>query len=83
LARAAQPNLISISPTESEAVYVLDGLFDHDTILEIDEHFTDTDGANDHVFASFALIGKRCHPGCAISRIGDSTPSRRLMHIRR
>jgi TnpA family transposase len=55
LARAAQPNLISISPIESEAVYVLDGLFDHDTILEIDEHFTDTDGANDHVFALFAL----------------------------
>jgi TnpA family transposase len=54
--------ILPISPTESEAVYVLDGLFDHDTILEIDEHFTDTGGASDHVFALFALIGKRFAP---------------------
>ncbi|MFN3845206.1 MAG: Tn3 family transposase [Paracoccaceae bacterium] len=54
--------ILPISPTESEAVYVLDGLFDHDTILEIEEHFTDTGGASDHVFALFALIGKRFAP---------------------
>jgi hypothetical protein len=51
-------SILPISPTESEAVYVLDGLFDHDTILEIEELFTDTGGASDHVFALFALIGK-------------------------
>ncbi len=54
--------ILPISPTESEAVYVLDGLFDHDTSLEIEEHFTDTGGASDHVFALFALIGKRFAP---------------------
>ncbi|TCQ70422.1 TnpA family transposase [Ochrobactrum sp. BH3] len=54
--------ILPISPTESEAVYVLDGLFDHDTVLEIEEHFTDTGGASDHVFAIFALIGKRFAP---------------------
>lgn len=54
--------ILPISPTESEAVYVLDGLFDHDTTLEIEEHFTDTGGASDHVFALFALIGKRFAP---------------------
>lgn len=54
--------ILPISPTESEAAYVLDGLFDHDTILEIEELFTDTGGASDHVFALFALIGKRFAP---------------------
>jgi TnpA family transposase len=55
-------SILPISPTESEASYVLDGLFDHDTILEVEEHFTDTGGASDHVFALFALIGKRFAP---------------------
>lgn len=41
---------------------MLDGLFDHDTILEIEELFTDTGGASDHVFALFCLIGKRFAP---------------------
>lgn len=55
-------SILPISPTESEAAFVLDGLFDHDTILHIEEHFTDTGGASDHVFALFALIGKRFAP---------------------
>jgi TnpA family transposase len=55
-------SLLPISPTESEAAYVLDELFDQDTILEIQEHFTDTGGASDHVFGLFALIGKRFAP---------------------
>ena len=37
-------------------------MFDHDTILEIEELFTDTGGASDHVFALFALVGKRFAP---------------------
>jgi TnpA family transposase len=41
---------------------VLDGLFDSDTVLEIEELFTDTGGASDHVFALFCLIGKRFAP---------------------
>ena len=55
-------SILPISPTESEAAYVLDGLFDQDTILDIEEHFTDTGGASDHVFGLFALIGKRFAP---------------------
>ena len=43
-------SILPISPTESEAVYVLDGLFDHDTVLDTQEHSTDTGGASDHVF---------------------------------
>ncbi|WP_320202251.1 Tn3 family transposase (plasmid) [Agrobacterium sp. rho-13.3] len=53
---------ILLSPTESEAAYVLDGLFDQDTVLDIHEHFTDTGGASDHIFGLFALIGKRFSP---------------------
>ena len=56
-------SILPISPTESEAVYVLDGLFDHDTILKIEELFTDTRGASDHILALFCLIGKRFAPG--------------------
>ncbi|KUM26307.1 hypothetical protein AU467_22440 [Mesorhizobium loti] len=41
---------------------MLDGLFDQGTVLEIQEHFTDTGGASDHVFGLFALIGKRFAP---------------------
>jgi TnpA family transposase len=55
-------SILPISPSESEAAYVLDGLFDHETILAIEELFTDTGGASDHVFAFFALIGKRIAP---------------------
>nr|WP_246485631.1 Tn3 family transposase [Aminobacter carboxidus] len=55
-------SILPISPTESEAAYVLDGLFDHDSILDIEELFTDTGGASDHVFALFALIGRRFAP---------------------
>ncbi|ESZ10187.1 hypothetical protein X737_32305 [Mesorhizobium sp. L48C026A00] len=55
-------SILPISPTESEAAYVLDGLFDQETILDIQEHFTDTGGATDHVFGLFALVGKRFAP---------------------
>lgn len=41
---------------------MLDGLFDQDTVLDIQEHFTDTGGASDHIFGLFALIGKRFAP---------------------
>jgi len=51
--------ILPISPTESEAAYVLDGLFDQDTLLDIQEHFTDNGGASDHAFGLFALMGKR------------------------
>jgi len=46
----------------SEAAYVLDGLYGHESQLEIEEHYVDTGGANDHVFGSFAVLGKRFAP---------------------
>ncbi|NBJ13943.1 Tn3 family transposase [Microvirga arsenatis] len=55
-------SILPISATESEAPYVLDGLFDHETELDIQEHFTDTGGASDHVFGLFALTGRRFAP---------------------
>jgi len=55
-------SIVPISPTESEAAYVLDGLFDQDTVLDVQEHFTDTGGASDQIFGLFALIGKRFAP---------------------
>lgn len=55
-------SILPISPTKSEAAYVLHGLFDQDTIFDVQEHFTDTGGASDHVFGLFALIGKRFAP---------------------
>ncbi len=41
---------------------MLDGLFDQDTALDIQEHFTDTGGASDHNFGLFVLIGERFAP---------------------
>lgn len=76
-------SILPISPTESEAAFVLDGLFDQDTILEIQEHFTDTGGASDHVFGLFALIGKRFAPPLRDLKIGSSIGSRKAMHTRR
>ena len=52
-------SILPISPSESEAPYVLDGLFDHESKLDIDEHYTDTGGSSDHVFGLFALLGRR------------------------
>jgi TnpA family transposase len=76
-------SILPISATESEAPYVLDGLFDHETELDIQEHFSDTGGASDHVFGLFALTGRGLLRGCAISRTGSSTPSRSRMLILR
>ncbi|SEE77698.1 Transposase and inactivated derivatives, TnpA family [Rhizobiales bacterium GAS191] len=54
--------ILPMGATESEAAYVLDGLYGHESRLEIEEHYVDTGGANDHVFGSFAVLGKRFAP---------------------
>lgn len=46
-----------ISATESEAPHVIDGLLYHDSSLEIREHYTDTGGATEHIFALCHLLG--------------------------
>jgi len=51
-----------IAATASEAPHVLDGLLYHQTGLQIEEHYTDTGGATDHVFALCHLFGFRFAP---------------------
>jgi len=51
-----------LSATMSEAPHVLDGLLHHGTALTIKEHYTDTGGASDHVFALCHLLGFRFVP---------------------
>ena len=64
-----------ISAATHEAPYVLDGLTSHGTDLKIAEHYTDTGGATDHVFALCAMLGFRFCP-----RLRDF-PDRRLAPI--
>ena len=47
--------VISCGPRE--ALYVLDGLLDNNTILRLREHTTDTHGFTEHVFALSYLLG--------------------------
>lgn len=51
---------ISCAPRES--LYVLDGLLENDTILEIKEHTTDTGGYTEHIFALCYLLGYEFMP---------------------
>ena len=48
-----------IAATANEAPYVLDGLLYHQSSLVINEHYTDTGGFSDHVFATCRLLGFR------------------------
>jgi len=45
-----------------DATYVLDGLLYHESDLKIEEHYTDTAGFTDHVFAMMHLLGFRFAP---------------------
>ncbi len=45
-----------------DATYVLDGLLYHESDLRIEEHYTDTAGFTDHVFALMHLLGFRFTP---------------------
>jgi TnpA family transposase len=45
-----------------QAPYVLDGLLYHATGLSIEEHYTDTGGASDHVFGLMPFFGYRFAP---------------------
>ena len=45
-----------------DATYVLDGLLYHESDLRIEEHYTDTAGFTDHVFALMHLVGFRFAP---------------------
>lgn len=45
-----------------DATYVIDGLLHHESDLDIREHYTDTAGFTDHVFALTHLLGFRFAP---------------------
>ena len=45
-----------------DATYVLDGLLYHESDIRIEEHYTDTSGFTDHVFALMHLLGFRFAP---------------------
>lgn len=51
-----------INATVRDATYVLDGLLYHESDLRIEEHYTDTAGFTDHVFALMHLLGFRFAP---------------------
>jgi TnpA family transposase len=51
-----------IAATANEAPHVLDGLLYHQSSLVINEHYTDTGGFSDHVFAICRLLGFRFAP---------------------
>jgi TnpA family transposase len=53
-----------------DSTYVLDGLLYHESDLRIEEHYTDTAGFIDHVFALMLFVGFRFAP--RIRDLGDT-----------
>ncbi len=53
-----------------DSTYVLDGLLYHESHLRVEEHYTDTAGFTDHVFALMHLLGFRFAP--RIRDLGDT-----------
>jgi TnpA family transposase len=53
-------NLVNVGVRDS--TYVLDGLLYHESDLRLEEHYTDTNGFTDHVFALMHLLGFRFAP---------------------
>ena len=64
-----------INATVRDATHVLDGLLYHESDLRIEEHYTDTAGFTDHVFALMHLLGFRFAP-----RIRDLVDKRLYIH---
>jgi hypothetical protein len=61
-------NLVNVGVRDP--TYVLDGLLYHESDLRIEEHYTDTSGFTDHVFALMHLLGFRFAP--RIRDLGDT-----------
>ena len=60
-----------IHTNSRDAIHVLDGLLNHDTDLNIEEHFTDTAGYTDQIFGLTHLLGFKFAP-----RIRDLSDSK-------
>lgn len=52
----------AITSTIRDATHVLDGLLYHESELRIEEHYTDTNGFTDHIFALCPPLGFRFSP---------------------
>ena len=52
----------SLTEMIRDSTYMIDGLLYHESELEIKEHYTDTAGFTDHVFALMHLLGFRFSP---------------------
>lgn len=50
-------NVQVINSCVRDSTYVLDGMLYHESDLRIEEHYTDTAGFTDHVFALMHLLG--------------------------
>ena len=61
-------NMVNVGVRDS--TYVLDGLLYHESDLRIEEHYTDTVGFTDHVFALMHVLGFRFAP--RIRDLGDT-----------
>jgi TnpA family transposase len=66
--RAVHTKVVNVGVRDS--TYVLDGLLYHESDLRIEEHYTDTAGFTDHVFALMHLLGFRFAP--RIRDLGDT-----------
>lgn len=64
-----------INATVRDATHVLDGLLYHESDMRIEEHYTDTAGFTNHVFALMHLLGFRFAP-----RIRDLADKRLYIH---
>lgn len=64
-----------INATVRDATHVLDGLLYHESDLRIEEHYTDTAGFTDHLFALMHLLGFSFAP-----RIRDLSDKRLYIH---
>ncbi|MEP8116659.1 Tn3 family transposase [Klebsiella pneumoniae] len=71
-----------------DSTYVLDGLLYHESDLRIEEHYTDTAGFTDHVFALMYLLGFRfarrasatsAKPSCTCRRACKPGPTLRSL----
>ena len=65
----------AISCSAREAVYVLDGLLENDTILRPPEHSTDTHGYTEHLFGLCYLLGFSFMPRMRAWPISSCTSS--------
>lgn len=51
-----------VSINTRDATHTIDGLLYHETELELEEHYKDTNGYTDHVFGVCALLGQKYEP---------------------